>query len=248
MSKKRWVAVPCYTGQITVETATSLFAEMYHAFQRNWGYCVEFCPYNPMIHYVRNFMCRKFLETDYTDMIFIDADVGWEPGALCRLAEYPVDIVGAVYPHRGEPETYPIRYISERTELNGTLFDGCERPLLEVEGLPAGCMRISRNALEVIRAKYPQNKYSDMQGVETYSFFEFSKERGGFNGEDWHFCLLARDAGLQVWCDPEVNMTHTGTKVFRGNLGAYLRGRSASADIDSAMANIMKFAGMEKAA
>lgn len=246
--KKIWAAVPCYTGEITVETASSLFAEFAHAMANKIGFCVEFCPYNPMIHYVRNFLCRKFLETDYTDMVFIDADVGWKPGTLCQLAAYPVDIVGAVYPHRGEPEGYPIRYIPERTELSGVMFDGFEKPLLEVEGLPAGCLRISRRALEVIQAKFPQNVYADMEGIKTYSFFEFSKERGGFNGEDWHFCLMARDAGLKIWCDPELDMTHTGTKTFRGNLGKHLRARVAAQDTDAAMANIMKFAGVKEAA
>ena len=243
--KKLWVAVPAYTGQITVETAHCLFGEVYQAFSRKWGFCAEFVPYNPMIHYVRNALCRLFLESDYTDIIFVDSDVGWRSGALCELAAYPVDIVGAVYPHRGEPVSYPIRYISERTELNGVQFEGCERPLLEVAGLPAGCMRITRNALEVIARKFPANVYADMMGVPTYSYFEFSKERGVFNGEDWHFCDMARDAGIKVWCDPEIDMTHTGAKVFKGNLGKHLRGEGRTEEM---MANIMKFAGVKEAA
>lgn len=244
--KKIYVAVPAYTGQITVETAHCLITELYVAFSKGIGMVVEFTPYNPMIHYVRNAMCRMFLESDCTDMVFLDSDVGFDPGTLCRLAEHPVDIVGAVYPHRGDPLSFPIRYIAERTELVGGSEPGTEM-LLEVEGLPAGCLRISRNALEVIGAKFPLNIYHDMTGLLTHSYFEFSKERGGFNGEDWHFCMTARDAGLKVWCDPEINMTHTGTKVFRGNLGEHLRGRETP-DVDAAMANIMKFAGMEKAA
>lgn len=246
--KKLWIAIPAYTGQITVETAHCLFIEIYAAFERKYGFCAEFVPYNPMIHYVRNYLCRKFLETDYTDMIFVDSDVGWQPGALCDLATYPVDIVGAIYPHRGEPLSFPIRYIDERAELSGTEFPGCARPLLEVAGLPAGCMRISRNALEVIAARFPQSVYNDMEGNLTHAYFEFSKERGGFNGEDWHFCDVARDAGLKIWCDPEIAMTHTGTKVFRGNFGAHLRGREAAPDYDAMMKNIAAFAGMPEAA
>lgn len=246
--KKIYVAVPAYTGAIAVETAHCLITELYVAFSKQIGIVVEFTPYNPMIHYVRNAMCRMFLESDCTDMIFLDSDVGFEPGTLCRLAGYPVDIVGAVYPHRGDPLSFPVRYIGERTELNGEQRAGWENPLLEVEGLPAGCLRISRNALETIAAKYPASVYTDMTGLLTHSYFEFSKERGGFNGEDWHFCATARDAGLQVWCDPEIDMTHTGTKVFKGNLGAHLRGRDAPADADAMMANIMKFSGIQEAA
>lgn len=245
--KKLYVAVPAYTGQITVETAHCLITELYVAFSKQIGIVVEFTPYNPMIHYVRNAMCRMFLEGDCTDMIFLDADVGFPPGTLCKLAEYPVDIVGAIYPHRADALSFPVRYISERVELTGGSEPGTEN-ILEVEGIPAGCMRISRRALEVIAAKFPASVYSDMTGILTHAYFEFSKERGGFNGEDWHFCCVARDAGLKVWCDPEIDMTHTGTKIFRGNLGEYLRGRDGPPDVDAMMANIMEFAGVKEAA
>lgn len=243
--KKIFVAIPAYTGQITVETAHCLMTELYVAFDRKIGLQAQFTPYNPMIHYVRNAQCRLFLESDCTDMIFLDSDVGFPPGTLCDLAAYPVDIVGAIYPHRGEPLGFPIRYIPERTELSGVQFDGCSKPLLEVQGLPAGCMRISRHALEVIAAKYPQNFYDDMTGIRTYSYFEFARERGCFNGEDWHFCEMARDAGIKIWCDPEIEMTHTGTKIYKGNLGAHLRGEGS---VDQMMQNIMQFAGVKEAA
>ena len=243
MTKKLWVAVPAYTGQITVETAHCLNVEIYEAFAKNWGYIVQFYQQNPMIHYARNLMCRLFLESDYSDMIFVDSDVGWPSGTLCKLAEYPVDIVGAVYPHRNDPMTFPVRYIGERTELRGGDGPGTES-LLEVEGIPAGCMRITRNALETIMAKFPEDVYNDMTGNRTHSFFQFSSTRGEYLGEDWHFCRTARDAGLKIWCDPEIDMTHTGTKVYRGNLGQHLRSRG---DPQQMMDNIMQFVGQEAA-
>lgn len=244
--KKIYVAIPAYTGAIAVETASSLMREIYHGMKNGFAFVPEFVPYNPMIHYVRNALCRMFLEGEYTDIIFLDSDVGFEQGTLCKLAAHPVDIVGAIYPHRADALSFPIRYISERTELCGGTEPGTEN-ILEVEGIPAGCMRISRHALEVIAAKFPQNVYHDMTGLLTHSYFEFSKERGGFNGEDWHFCQVARDAGLKVWCDPDIDMTHTGTKVFHGNLGKHLRGRS-TLTIDDQMRNIMQFAGVEETA
>lgn len=241
--RKLWIAVPCYTGQITAETAYSIYVEMACCYAKGWGYYVDFYQGNPMIHYARNIMVKQFLESDYTDLFFIDSDVGFPPDTLTKLASYPVDIVGAIYPHRAEPLTFPVRYLSNVTELRGGTEPGTEQ-ILEVEGLPAGCMRISRKALETIIEKFPgnENYYYDMTGQKTYSFFRFSSERGEFLGEDWHFCRTARDAGIKIWCDPEIDMTHTGTKVFRGNLGRTLRERDIP-DIDLAMNNIMKFAG-----
>jgi len=227
MSKGLWVAVPAYTGMITCETAIALNVEMYHAYERKWAYQVQFYQQNAMIHYARNLLVREFLASDYSDMIFVDSDVAFPGGTLCKLAEYPVDIVGASYPFRNESGEFPIRYIEERSEL----WADPETGLLEVAGMPAGCLRISRACLEAMIAKHPELMYQDQSGIPTCSLFEFKRDNGQFFGEDWAFCNLARADGFKIWCAPDIDMTHTGTKVFRGNLGRKLKGRSPMDEI-----------------
>jgi hypothetical protein len=48
----------------------------------------------------RNSLVRDFLESDCTDLVFLDADVTWEPKGLVALCERDEDIVGGVYPYR----------------------------------------------------------------------------------------------------------------------------------------------------
>ena len=227
MSKGLWVAVPAYTGMITVETATALNIELYHAYEKGWAYQVQFYQQNPIISYARNFLVRQFLESDYSDMVFVDSDVAFPGGTLCRLAEYPVDICGAAYPYRNESGEFPIRYIEERTELWADPATG----LLEVAGLPAGCLRISRTCIEAICKAHPELLYADMNGHPTYSLFEFTRENGQFFGEDWAFCNLARKDGFKIWLAPDLDMTHTGTKIFKGNLARKLQNRSPMDEI-----------------
>lgn len=222
MSKGLWIAVPAYTGMITCETAQALNIELYHAYEKGYAYQVQFYQQNPIISYARNFLVRQFLESDYTDMIFVDSDVAFPGGTLCRLAEYPVDIVGAAYRYRNDSGEFPVRYIEERTEL----WADPETGLIEVAGMPAGCLRISRTCLEALVKAHPELMYADMSGNPTCSLFEFKRDNGQFFGEDWAFCNLARADGFKIWCAPEVETTHTGTKVFRGNLGDKLRNRS----------------------
>lgn len=236
-----WVAIPCYTGMITCETVLAINREMYHAFDKGYAYEVQFYQQNPIISYARNFLVRQFLESDFSDMVFIDSDVGFKAGTLCRLAEYPVDIVGAAYPYRNESGQFPIRYIEERSELVADPETG----LLEVAGLPAGCLRISRNVLEKMIAAHPELLYKDMNGNDTYSLFEFTRDKGQFFGEDWAFCNLARADGHKVWCEVDNDMTHTGTKVFKGNLQNHLIARS---NPDQAMAEILQFVERNKEA
>lgn len=241
MSKGIWVAIPCYTGMVSCETVLAANREMYAAFSKGYRYEVQFYQQNPIISYARNFLVREFLKSDFSDMVFLDSDVGFEPGTLCRLAEYPVDIVGAAYPYRNESGAFPIRYIEERSELVADPETG----LLEVAGMPAGCLRISRSVLEKMAAAHPELLYKDQNGNDTYSFFEFTRKDGQFFGEDWAFCNLARADGHKVFCEVNNDMTHTGTKVFKGNLQNHLLART---DPDLAMENIMAFVERNKVA
>ena len=94
----------------------------------------------------RNAVVRDFLESDCTDLVFIDADVSWEPGTLVDLCRFDRDIVGGVYPYRRESdeETMPVRHLPTiSVEPDG---------LIEVEGLPTGFMRIRRHLIETMAA------------------------------------------------------------------------------------------------
>src|SRR5688572_25346759 len=58
----------------------------------------------------RNSIVRDFLESDCTDLVFIDADVTFEPKSLVTLCGYNEDIVGGVYPYRREgSDNMPVR-------------------------------------------------------------------------------------------------------------------------------------------
>ena len=75
----------------------------------------------------RNAVVRDFLASDCTELLFLDADVNWEPQALVHLCRRDLDLVGGVYPFRREGgENMPVRM------AEGQMVDG----LLEVEGLP----------------------------------------------------------------------------------------------------------------
>lgn len=229
--------MPAYTGAVTIETMNSINGELYAAYAKGYPILTQFLQQQPMIHYARNTLVRLFLETDSTDLFFVDSDVGFPIGTLTRLAEYPVDIVGCSYPFRNDSGLFPCRFIEERAEL----WANPETNLLEVAGLSAGCLRISRSCIEKLISLHPELEYMDMENFKTYALFDFPRRNGVFLGEDYAFCELARDAGFKIWLDPEVDMTHTGTKVFSGRIGNWLRNRNESVSLEQAMANIEAF-------
>lgn len=235
-----WVAVPAYTGEVKVNTAHALNIETMEAFNKKIPFMVVFHEQDPIISRCRNAMVMNFLASDpkiFTDMIFLDSDVGFTPKTLLKLAAYPVDIVGAVYPYRGDPEGFPLQLLNEPREP--------EHGLVEVAGLPAGCLRISRRALETMVAKFPELEYieDNVPQKKAYALFDFVRMGKKFCGEDYVFCALAREAGLRIWCDPDVDMMHIGIKHFKGNLARFMRAKALTP-----MERVLAFADKQKVA
>ena len=219
---KIWVAIPAYTGEICVQNAHSVNVEIYDAINKKIPLVVTYHIGDSMISRCRNLMVMKFLESDFTEMIFLDADVAFEPGTLCRLAEHPVDIVGAAYPFKTEEIGFPVRW------LNQDLLYSDENGLLEVYAMPAGCLRISRKAIEAMIAKFPELEYAEAKASQgkAYALFDFIRKDGIFYGEDYVFCALAKEAGFKIYCDPDVKMEHIGPKRHHGHLGNWLKSRN----------------------
>jgi hypothetical protein len=210
-----WVAVPAYSGFIRIETAHVLNVETYEALNADVPFLVAFHEQDPIISRCRNSMVMQFLASDpavFTDMVFVDADVAFKSGTLLRLARHDADIVGAVYPYRKDPVQFPVQL------KNGERVDA--RGLLKVQGLPTGCMRISRRALEAMIAKFPSLEYREdnVPQKKAYALFDFVRKNGVFSGEDFVFCALAREAGFDIYADVDIPMEHVGMKKFVGNM------------------------------
>lgn len=162
----------------------------------------------------RNAIVRLFLESDCTDLVFLDADVDWEPADLVQLCRRDCDVVGGVYPYRREgSEEMPVRMIAQRDAVDG---------LLEVEGLPTGFLKIKRHVLAAMAADAP--KFYD-KIYETALVFDrptpgADKTRWG---GDVDFCNRWRARGGQIFADQEIRLGHTATIVVRDSLGSHVR-------------------------
>lgn len=221
--KHVWIAVPAYTGQIHLGTMRSIIADMLALAERGDKVTIFDESGNAMIADCRGLIVSHFLASDATDLVFVDSDVAWEAGALLKLVDYPVDFVAGIYPQRRDPIAYCVQYLQDRTELVGDPETG----LLEVQGVPAGFMRMSRAMLEQMSAHYTDLAFHCDQAPNETAFGLFESYRLGKIkfGEDYSFCRRWRDLGGKVWIDPDIRMGHTGFKTFQGSLGDWLRDR-----------------------
>ncbi len=171
----------------------------------------------------RNVVVQNFLLSDCTDLVFIDADVLFEPEDLVTLCKYAADLVGGVYPfRRADAQTargMPVRMIPGVSEPN-------DEGLLEVEGLPTGFMRIRRRVLEALAADADHFWNRNDTRSQVPILFGRTYRDGNRVGGDIAFCQKWRSSGGKVYAAPEMRLGHAAKVIVRDSLAAALRRQS----------------------
>jgi hypothetical protein len=237
-----FLATTSGSGRVFASYAMSLAESV--AYLTSQGLAFDYWLHSEDCHVddARNFVIRQFLQTQAPMLVFIDDDVGWEPEALAKLILYKdADIVGGAYPLKQEKEDYPVRLIADKAEL-WARKDG----LLEVEGVPTGFMRINRNVIEKLADQRKHTRYVapgfDPAEPQHLVLFERMMVDGKRWSGDLNFCREARNAGFQIWLDPEMNFTHSGIKRWDGCIGDYMRRKAGILDprLDIAMQALIR--------
>lgn len=162
----------------------------------------------------RNSIVRDFLESDCTELVFLDADVTWEPDALVQLCGRDCDIVGGVYPFRREgSDNMPVRLMPGAECVDG---------LREVEGLPTGFMKIKRHVFEKMAEGRP---WFNDKIYPTTLFFDRPAPGGDHVrwGGDIDFCNRWRALGGKLYADEELRLGHCAKIIVHDSMGAHLR-------------------------
>lgn len=94
-----FILTPCYGSQCYVNYVTCLMNTMILFNQLNSVLRVEFCRNDSLVSRARNNLIAKAMSNkDTTHMLFIDADITWNPIDIIKLILADKNIVGGVYP------------------------------------------------------------------------------------------------------------------------------------------------------
>lgn len=163
-------------------------------------------------HAMRNMAVKQALHYKTDWLLMLDSDMKFPHDTLARLLDRDVDIVGASYPKRVAPHDMLYRL------LPGTKEVRVAGGLLEVEGIPGGCLLIRTSVFRQMAAPYFACPiYVEDEPVPAYlQPLMKDAERGHPIGEDYYFCAKARAAGLKVWLDVDLTyeMGHIGEQTW----------------------------------
>jgi hypothetical protein len=159
------------------------------------------------------------MDTDATDLFFIDSDIGFDPMGVINLLERQEYIVAGLYPLKKDDIAFPVKV---------KMIDGVpigRDGLVEAERVPGGFMRIKRYVIEEMQRSYPELKYegsvieiSDTARRDGYDFFNMGTSEGNqWTTEDYAFCDRWTKIGGQLWVYPDITFEHIGKKCFKAN-------------------------------
>jgi hypothetical protein len=209
------MCMPCYGGQLTESTFMSYIKWANTARQLGLDWTVETMTNESLISRARNTLVSKFLFTkESTHLMFIDADIGWEPWHLLVMLDAQKDVIGGLYPMKSLPIKWCVNGIPGQPE------PAPDQNLIEVSKTGTGFMLIKRDVFEKLDAhpatKPFKNDIGLPQELDPYmkTYFDTAVREGRYYSEDWTFCENWRDIGGQVWVDKRVLLRHTGTYTF----------------------------------
>jgi hypothetical protein len=189
----------------------------------------------------RNFLLTHWFDkTDASHLLFLDADMGFEPQLVQEMLALNKPVVGAISPRR-QLDLRRLYNIAreggadaERTISRGLDYivqpvrgraAGRQKGFIEVEGCGAGIMLIQRGCIEQMLKKLPQlsdaraPKNSPLaQGLNRLiRAFDPITRDGNRMSEDFSFCHRWRvDCGGQIWASTDRKITHVGMYHFEG--------------------------------
>ena len=234
MKPKVYVATPCYDS-MRIETCVSLM-DMFSTLGRSGIECKFKSVKTSLVTHGRNLLTCGFLDSNFDYMLFVDADVEFQPEAVARMLVPKKDIICTPYRVKEENIKYAVKF-KDPDFIKIEPFD-----LVEIEEGPAGLMLIKRVVFERLMDKRPDLKINfdeptrkkmnkEIGAVEDaidrymYNFWDttFRLDTGEWKGEDLSFCALAREAGFKIYANLDSGTTHHGSWGFQGKFGDSLK-------------------------
>ena len=209
------IAAPSYDGTITVWHASALSETCKLGLTKEINvYCI-YMSYDSLVQRARNDIVQLALDQQVDDLVFIDCDVDWTPEDFFKLLEYDVDVVGGIYPKKGDTEDYPVKALNQNLKFE-------ENGLIEVEGIATGFLRLTRKALQTVSDDSIEYTESHKPKPIKMVFDITVDEKGELISEDIVFCRKWRKLGGKVWLDPSIKLSHVGTKRWNGDFMRWL--------------------------
>lgn len=207
------IGTPAYGGMVHLDYLSSI-SDYYRT---GIPFAIAAIGNESLITRARNAILSRFhAETQYTHLLFLDADVHLPGAALRRLIDHDVDVVGAAVALKG---------FNERGEriFNVGYALGEQGGLHQIERIGTAALLLSRRAVDALvedarrdGRQYPRPRTRGAANSPDthYDVFRVGVVDGEYLSEDFWVCHRLRSLGFRICFDPEIATRHQGITEF----------------------------------
>ena len=241
-----FIATPCYGGMLTEAYFRSTIKLLTFCNQHGIPIAFGTIANESLVTRARNVLVAYFLQSNYTRLMFIDADIEFQVEDVLKLIEHNKELAVGAYPKKGVNwqrirdsvrnddsdfndgqisafgSDYAINFKFVNREAKQIAI---ENGLIRLHDGATGFMMIKRSAIDKMIAAYPELKYNndlntppDLQDY-FYCFFDtmLDPKDKRYLSEDYTFCRRWQAIGGECWLDPTISLNHFGSFCFVGN-------------------------------
>lgn len=245
--ERLFIATPCYGGMLTEAYFRSMVRTLTFFNQHQIPVAFGTIANESLVTRARNVLVAYFLQSNYTRLLFIDADIEFQVEDVLKLVAHNKDVCVGAYPKKGvnwqrireavmtngaapmddrsiaaSGSDYAINFKFVNADLKQIAI---ENGVIKLHDGATGFMMIKREAIDKMIVAYPELKYNndlntppDLQDF-FYAFFDtmIDPKDRRYLSEDYTFSRRWQDIGGDIWLDPSISLNHFGSFNFQGN-------------------------------
>ena len=238
-----FIATPMYGGMCTGYFANSMVATANILPQHGIDMSFSSMFNESLIQRGRNALADQFMSRkECTHLLFIDADIKFNPHDIPPMVAADVDILCGIYPKKeinwhgvdkAVKQGVPVNQLAHHTGslvvnlvgYQGSVTVPRDKPV-EIWNGGTGFMLIKRRVFEKLKKVLPSynndvtiiNSGNQMQRITEYFACSIEEGTERLLSEDYYFCMKARENKIKVHAAPWVQLGHFGTYLFEGTL------------------------------
>ena len=241
-----FIATPCYGGQLTEAYFRSTIRLLTFCNQHQIPVAFGTIANESLVTRARNVLVAYFLQSNFTRLMFIDADIEYQVEDVIKLIAHNKDVAVGAYPKKGvnwqrirdsvkqtdQPlDDKAIASFGSDYAINFKFLNreqkqiAIENGLIRLHDGATGFMMIKREVIDQMIEKYPELKYNNDLNTPPelnphfYAFFDtmIDPKDKRYLSEDYTFSRRWQDIGGEIWLDPSISLNHYGSFNFQGN-------------------------------
>lgn len=221
-----FIATPAYGGMFCWNYVKSMIQSVGGLYRDSIEFYVYSMSSDALISRARNRCATAAREWGADKLLFIDADIGWTWEDMRALIRSDKLVVGGTYPMKSLPITLNYNVLPEHYHVSQTrsleehqrlkAFADPVTGELAITHLPTGFMMIDMRVFETIKSNV--SSYIEYEPhkppTKHHDFFPVRVKDRTLESEDWSFCSICRENGIDIYLNVNIICTHMGSTVY----------------------------------